>query len=105
MLKIAAPPFYFAEVWPVCSNTHGGPVHDADQQVLNSFGEPIGRLFAAGELGGIFGHLYISGGNLAECFVGGWTAGRNAAKLSAWEAMPRRPVMGERRNSDRDPQR
>jgi succinate dehydrogenase/fumarate reductase flavoprotein subunit len=86
MVKITTPPFYFAEVWPVCSNTHGGPVHDADQHVLNSFGQPIGRLFAAGELGGIFGHLYISGGNLAECFVGGWTAGRNAAKLSAWEA-------------------
>ena len=43
-------------------------------------------LFAAGELGGVFGHLYISGGNLAECFVGGWTAGRNAAKLADWDS-------------------
>ncbi len=86
MVKIKTPPFYYAEVWPVCSNTHGGPVHDAEQRVLNSFGEPIGRLYAAGELGGIFGHLYISGGNLAECFVGGWTAGRNAARLASWEA-------------------
>ena len=85
MVKIAAPPFYFAEVYPVCSNTHGGPVHDADQRVLDGFGDPIPRLFAAGELGGVFGHLYISGGNLAECFVGGWTAGRNAAALSAWD--------------------
>jgi succinate dehydrogenase/fumarate reductase flavoprotein subunit len=85
MVKIATPPFYFAEVWPVCSNTHGGPVHDADQRVLNPFGQPIARLFAAGELGGVFGHLYISGGNLAECFVGGWTAGRNAAKLAPWQ--------------------
>jgi succinate dehydrogenase/fumarate reductase flavoprotein subunit len=92
MVKITTPPFYVAEVWPVCSNTHGGPVHDADQRVLNSFGEPIRRLFAAGELGGIFGHLYISGGNLAECFVGGWTAGRNAAKLSAWEHNATAPV-------------
>jgi succinate dehydrogenase/fumarate reductase flavoprotein subunit len=86
MLKIATPPFYCAQVWPVCSNTHGGPVHDAEQRVLNAFGEPIPRLFAAGELGGVFGHLYISGGNLAECFVGGWTAGRNAAGLAPWEA-------------------
>ena len=85
MLKIATPPFYFAEVWPICSNTHGGPVHDADQHVIDCFGQPIGRLFAAGELGGVFGHLYISGGNLAECFVGGWTAGRNTAKLAPWE--------------------
>jgi succinate dehydrogenase/fumarate reductase flavoprotein subunit len=85
MVKIAEPPFYAAEVWPICSNTHGGPVHDAEQRVINSFGEPIPRLFAAGELGGVFGHLYISGGNLAECFVGGWTAGRNAARLPSWE--------------------
>ena len=27
----------------------------------------------------------LIGGNLAECFVGGWTAGRNAAKLEAWD--------------------
>jgi predicted oxidoreductase len=86
MVKIATPPFYFAEVWPICSNTHGGPVHDANQRVLDAYGNPIARLFAAGELGGVFGHLYISGGNLAECFVGGWTAGRNAATLSPWEA-------------------
>jgi succinate dehydrogenase/fumarate reductase flavoprotein subunit len=86
MVKITTPPFYFAEVWPICSNTHGGPVHDADQRVINSFGAPVPRLFAAGELGGVFGHLYISGGNLAECFVGGWTAGRNAARSAPWDA-------------------
>jgi succinate dehydrogenase/fumarate reductase flavoprotein subunit len=85
MVKIANPPFYYAEVWPICSNTHGGPVHDADQRVLDVYKQPIVRLFAAGELGGVFGHLYISGGNLAECFVGGWTAGRNAANLPAWD--------------------
>jgi succinate dehydrogenase/fumarate reductase flavoprotein subunit len=87
MLKIGTPPYYCAEVWPVCSNTHGGPVHDAEQRILNAFGEPIPRLFAAGELGGVFGHLYMSGGNLAECFVGGWTAGRNAALLTPWPSM------------------
>jgi succinate dehydrogenase/fumarate reductase flavoprotein subunit len=85
MVRIATPPFYFAELYPVCSNTHGGPVHDAEQRVIDAFGQPINRLYAAGELGGVFGHLYISGGNLAECFVGGWTAGRNAAKLEAWD--------------------
>jgi len=85
MVRIAKPPFYVAEVWPICSNTHGGPVHDAEQRVINSFGETIPRLYAAGELGGVFGHLYISGGNLAECFVGGWTAGRNAARLTPWD--------------------
>ena len=57
-------------VWPICSNTHGGPVHDAKQRVIDAWGEPIPRLYAAGELGGVFGHLYLAGGNMAECFIG-----------------------------------
>jgi succinate dehydrogenase/fumarate reductase flavoprotein subunit len=40
-------------------------------------------LFAVGELGSSFGHLYMSGGNIAECFVTGRVAGRAAAGLSA----------------------
>ncbi len=79
MLAIRKPPFVFAEVWPVVSNTQGGPVHDPRQRILDPFGAPIPRLYAAGELGSAFGHLYMSGGNLAECFVGGEIAGRAAA--------------------------
>ena len=85
MMKIETPPFHCAEIWPVCSNTHGGPAHNVHQQVLNAFDEPIPRLYAAGELGGVFGHLYLGGGNLAECFVGGWTAARHAARLDPWD--------------------
>lgn len=77
---IAAPPFYAAEVRPIVSNTQGGPVHDAEQRVLDPFGAPIPGLYAAGECGSAFGHLYLSGGNLAECFIGGGVAGRNAAR-------------------------
>ena len=77
---IADPPFYAAEVRPIVSNTQGGPVHDAEQRVLDPFGAPIPGLFAAGECGSAFGHLYLSGGNLAECFIGGAIAGRNAAR-------------------------
>jgi succinate dehydrogenase/fumarate reductase flavoprotein subunit len=79
MVPIAAPPFYGAKVWPVVSNTQGGPVHDAEQRVLDAFGQPIPRLYAAGECGSLFGHLYMSGGNLAECFIGGRIAGCAAA--------------------------
>jgi succinate dehydrogenase/fumarate reductase flavoprotein subunit len=79
MLPIATAPFYGARVWPVVSNTQGGPVHDAEQRVLDAFGQPIRRLYAAGECGSLFGHLYMSGGNLAECFIGGRIAGRAAA--------------------------
>ena len=74
MLKIATPPFYCAEVWPVCSNTHGGPVHDAEQRVL----ECVRRAHSASvrrrrARRRVWSSLH-SGGNLAECFVGGWTA-------------------------------
>jgi len=79
MLPLDTPPYYAGALWPVVSNTQGGPMHDTRQRVLDVFGEPIPRLFVAGELGSVFGHLYLSGGNLTECFVGGRIAGREAA--------------------------
>jgi succinate dehydrogenase/fumarate reductase flavoprotein subunit len=85
MVPIRTPPFYFGRIYPVVINTQGGPKRNVRQEVVDPFGEPIPRLYAAGELGSIFGHIYMSGGNLAECFVGGWTAGRNAAALPAWD--------------------
>ncbi len=79
MMPIVAPPFAYGAVHPVVSNTQGGPVHDERQRVLRPDGAPIPGLYAAGELGSVFGHLYMSGGNIAECFVGGGIAGTNAA--------------------------
>ena len=79
MMPILEAPFFGAKVWPIVSNTQGGPVHDERQRVLDAFGRPIPRLFVAGELGSVFGHLYMSGGNLAECFIGGRIAGLGAA--------------------------
>lgn len=85
MVAIDTPPFYGAPVWPVVSNTQGGPVHNGKQQIIDVFGSPIPRLYAAGELGSAFGHLYMSGGNISECFVTGRIAGREATKLAAVE--------------------
>ncbi len=79
MMALGSPPFYAAQLWPIVSNTQGGPRHDERQRVVDAFGAPIPRLYAAGERGSVFGHLYMSGGNLAECFIGGRTAGRQAA--------------------------
>lgn len=79
MMALAEPPFYAAQLWPVVSNTQGGPRHDERQRIVDVFGAAIPRLYAAGELGSVFGHLYMSGGNLAECFIGGRIAGREAA--------------------------
>jgi succinate dehydrogenase/fumarate reductase flavoprotein subunit len=80
MMPIRTPPYIYGKIWPIVSNTQGGPVHDAEQRIIDVYGEPIPRLYAAGEMGSAFGHLYMSGGNLAECFIGGRTAGRTAAK-------------------------
>ncbi len=71
MMPLPEPPYYAGSIWPIVSNTQGGLAHDERQRVLNAFGEPIPGLFVAGELGSVFGHLYMSGGNIAECFVGG----------------------------------
>lgn len=83
MIPIAKPPFYGAAVWATLSNTQGGPVHDAEQRIIDVYDQPIPRLYAAGELGSSFGHLYMSGGNIVECFVTGRIAGRNAAQAPA----------------------
>jgi succinate dehydrogenase/fumarate reductase flavoprotein subunit len=85
MMKIQRPPFYAGTVWPVVSNTQGGPVHDASQRVIDVNDRPIPRLYAAGELGSAFGHLYLSGANLAECLVTGRVAGRHAAGRQPWD--------------------
>jgi succinate dehydrogenase/fumarate reductase flavoprotein subunit len=81
-LRPLAPPYYAAPVVQVVSNTQGGPRHDAGQRVLDPFGQPIRGLWAAGECGSAFGHLYLSGGNIAECFVGGEIAGTAAARAA-----------------------
>ena len=85
MMKIQRPPFYAGEVWPVVSNTQGGPEHDAKQRIIDVEDNPIPRLYAAGEMGSAWGHLYMSGGNLAECLVTGQIAGLEAAALEIWE--------------------
>ena len=82
MVALREPPFYAAALWPIVSNTQGGPRHDERQRVIDVWGAPIPRLYAAGELGSVFGHLYMSGGNLAECFIGGRIAGQEAARAA-----------------------
>ena len=95
MAPLREPPFYLAEVWPLVINTQGGPVHDEHQRVLDVQGRPIAGLYTAGELGSAFGHVYMAGGNLAECLVGGRVAAhhitaaqpRRQQRHSAWAAI------------------
>jgi hypothetical protein len=84
LFPVTKPPFYVGTLWPVVNNTQGGPVHDEKQRIINAHGEPIPRLYEAGEIGSIWGFLYLGAGNLAECFVTGRIAGREAAGETAW---------------------
>jgi succinate dehydrogenase/fumarate reductase flavoprotein subunit len=81
LVPIDQPPFYAVQLFPGGPNTQGGPKRDCRARVLNVDGDPIPRLYAAGELGSVYGMLYPSGGaNLAECIAFGRIAGENAAK-------------------------
>jgi len=84
MMPIEVPPFYAAEVWPIISNTQGGPQHDVRQQIIDPYGSPIPRLYAAGELGSFWAHVYLLAGNLGECLSSGRIAGTNAAAEPPW---------------------
>jgi succinate dehydrogenase/fumarate reductase flavoprotein subunit len=66
-------------LWPCLLNTQGGPKRNSRGQILNVWGQPIKRLYGAGELGSIWGFQYQSGGNLSECLASGRMAGVNAA--------------------------
>ena len=83
-MPVLRSPFYAMEAWPIVSNTQGGPVHDPRQRVLDALGKPIPRLYVAGDISSIFGHLYLEAGNITECFVGGKIAGGSAAAEAAW---------------------
>ena len=77
-------PYYAVELWPVMTNTLGGPRRDAGARVLNNEGQPIPRLYSAGELGSLWGFLYCGGGNGGEILAVGRIAGRNAAAEKPW---------------------
>ena len=80
MVPIQTPPFYAIETCLSLMNTQGGPLHNALQQVLTPYNEPIPHLYAVGELGSFFSHLYIGGGNLGECLTSGRIAGKAGAQ-------------------------
>lgn len=66
--------------YPALLNTQGGPRHNSKAQVISVDGSVIPHLYAAGELGSMWGCVYEGGNNIAECIVFGRIAGRNAAK-------------------------
>jgi succinate dehydrogenase/fumarate reductase flavoprotein subunit len=51
---------------------------------VDVFGQPIPRLYAAGELGSIYVQYPQGGANVGECFAFGRIAGEQAAALEPW---------------------
>jgi 3-oxosteroid 1-dehydrogenase len=74
-------PYYALPLYPGGPNTKGGIAANAKREVLNWKGEPIPRLFTAGEISSAFEFVYQGGGNLTECIVFGRIAGKNAAAM------------------------
>lgn len=83
LATIETPPYYAIQAFPCLLNTQGGPKRNAKAQVLDPWDRPIPRLYAAGELGSIWGFMYQSGGNLGECLAFGRIAGLHAAREHA----------------------
>ena len=83
-LRALEAPFYAIQLWPALINTQGGPRRDKESRVLDIDGKPVPRLYAAGELGSIWGFLYQGACNIGEALVFGQIAGRNAAAEKPW---------------------
>ncbi len=75
------PPYYGVRLWPKVHYTMGGLAINADAAVLDTQGNPMAGLFAAGELvGGVHGACRLGSCSITECFVFGRIAGKNAAR-------------------------
>jgi succinate dehydrogenase/fumarate reductase flavoprotein subunit len=79
LVAIKEPPFYAIPMWPSLFNTQGGPRRNARAQVVDVWGNPIKRLYSAGELGSLWNRNYPGGGNITEALAFGRIAGKHAA--------------------------
>jgi 3-oxosteroid 1-dehydrogenase len=84
MGELSRPPYYAIPEYPGGPNTEGGLTKNGRSQVISIFGDPIPRLYAAGEIASAWNFLYQAGGNLAECIICGRAAGKNAAAEDPW---------------------
>jgi succinate dehydrogenase/fumarate reductase flavoprotein subunit len=85
LAPIEKAPFYAVELSPSMLNTQGGPRRNEKGQIVRPDGQPIPRLYSAGELGSIYSYLYQGTGNIGECLAFGRISGRNAVAEKPWE--------------------
>ena len=84
MAPLKKPPYYGITIWPAVVTTTGGGRRDKKARVLDVDGNPIPRLYEAGELGSTIANLYQNGTFLAECIVFGRIAAQNAVAELPW---------------------
>jgi fumarate reductase flavoprotein subunit len=81
LTDLSAGPYYAVNVGPGIHHCMGGVKINTDAQVINTSGEPIPGLYAAGEVtGGIHGANRLGGNAVADIVVFGRIAGENASK-------------------------
>jgi tricarballylate dehydrogenase len=81
--RLTEPPFHAYGVTAGVTFTFGGLKVSSRAEVVDTAGEPIGGLFAAGEIvGGLYYHNYGSGTGLVSGVVFGRLAGEGAARAA-----------------------
>lgn len=83
LTPLSTPPFYAAEMSLCFINAQGGAARDGQNRVLNYAGEPIPRLYSAGEFGSIWSRMYHGACNVPEALCG-YAVGANVAALDPW---------------------
>lgn len=84
MLPMEEGPYYAIAQWPAVHHTMGGLRTDKEARVLDIWGKPIPRLYAAGEVtGGLHGANRLGGNATPDATVFGRIAGLNAAAEKA----------------------
>ena len=85
LLDPKAGPLIAVRLWVLTRKTLGGLQTDLSARVLKADGQPLGNVFAAGEVagfggGGMHGYRALEGTFLGGCIFSGRVAGRAAAK-------------------------
>jgi predicted oxidoreductase len=88
LLDPAAGPLIAVRLWVLTRKTLGGLETDLEGRVLQEGGQPLGGVYAAGEVagfggGGVHGYRALEGTFLGGCLFSGRVAGRAAAKSAA----------------------
>ncbi|MEY8315493.1 FAD-binding protein [Adlercreutzia muris] len=78
-------PFYALDLSYGMLNSQGGPRKTVNGEVLDTKGNTIPRLYAAGEFGAPYPYMYNGGGNVSDAIASGRIAGTHCATLAKWD--------------------